>query len=134
MAWAYIDSISDANIVKRLNTGTMEFWGKDSGSETLQQLYMEDGRHYEDEYPRILSLLEKEAERRGLTTTSTEDIPIGEIVQTIHGSYKLTEIHEEKDNNYVELHRVDKPGQIRLSLAKWRKIRLYLNGKEGAGV
>ncbi|MCM1230759.1 MAG: hypothetical protein NC489_11550 [Ruminococcus flavefaciens] len=86
-----ITDISSTEIVERLNSWTLE---NRSSDDYLTRLYMEDGQHYEDEYPKIIHLLKEEANRRGLTSKPASALIPGDIIKTAWwGNMVVMEAH-----------------------------------------
>lgn len=107
-----INEISDQEIRERLNQQNLGYGhtvipGFAHGDEPLpglDRLYMEDGHHYEDEPRRILYLLKKEAERRGLRHAAIGELAVGTVIpMEWDAEMRLTEIHKDPYNNYAQV-------------------------------
>lgn len=83
-----VTDISTTEIVERLNSYAL---ANRDADDYLTRLYMEDGHHYEDDYDRIINILEKEAKRRGLISKSATELVTGEIIKTAWSGEMIVE-------------------------------------------
>jgi hypothetical protein len=120
-----IDELSSQEIRERLNSWNLN--DHRPMDDYMERLYMEDGHHYEGSYPSIISLLRKEAEKRGIACIAASELSVGATFDTVDGTAEVTEIHPDP-NGWGEMHTPDYVFSFPFKRT-FRPVQIYLAGK-----